>query len=353
MLGRTKIYPYYYPTTVLVLDDDPAFLDSFVFRYGEELLFRPCRQPTVALEHVHWASLALTRHHRCLISQPDGREGDDWSPADRTVTVRPSLIRELARDERRFEEVSVAIVDYDMPCLDGIEFCRRIKSLPVRKIMLTGKVDEKMAVAAFNERIIDRFIIKHDVDAGGKFVTAVTQLQEEYFGEVTAPAARVLDAHGPSFLTDPTFTRFCRAILEREGIAEYYLSAEPPGLLMVRPDGRLRFLLVQDEAALRFHQEMAGDCGVAPRELIEQLGCRDRQPWFPTAHGYYDVSCLAWQNHLYPADRVGTGGWYCSVIEADPGRFGLDGRIPSCDAYRLRQERGCDDTLLRGGKNAR
>ena len=52
----------------------------------------------------------------------------------------------------------VAVMDVAMPELNGMEFCRRITDPSIRKIVLTGKADEHVAVKSFNEGLIDRFI---------------------------------------------------------------------------------------------------------------------------------------------------------------------------------------------------
>ena len=69
------------------------------------------------------------------------------------------MIRNVVHDPDRFAEVSVAIVDYDMPGENGMEICRRLRNHPVRTVMLTGKADEKLATSAFNQGLIDRFVL--------------------------------------------------------------------------------------------------------------------------------------------------------------------------------------------------
>ena len=42
--------------------------------------------------------------------------------------------------------ISTVIVDYDMPSQNGIDFCRQLSDLPIKKVMLTGRADYKLAV---------------------------------------------------------------------------------------------------------------------------------------------------------------------------------------------------------------
>lgn len=332
MAGENLIFPYFHPTTLVVLDDDVTFLESFVFRHGEAMLCRPFDRAEAALAHIRAALPDPPRPARCLTSQTDDDGSEDWTPANRTITVRPALIQALVHDPRRFEEVSVVIVDYDMPDMDGITFCRQLSNLPVRRVMLTGKADEKIALAAFNERLIDGFLIKHEAQVTEKIFKTVDQLKNAYFSNITAPITRMLTLSGGTPLGNLEFENHFVSVLKNESVVEYYLSSHPPGFFLVRDDGSCAFLLVQDEDSLCYHEEMARDCGTAPRALLQELGMRDRQPWFPTAHGYYDVSCLVWDRYLFPAEMV--AGWWCSLI-THIDTLGMPEQVSfSCAAYR-------------------
>ena len=332
MAGENLIFPYFHPTTLVVLDDDVTFLESFVFRHGEALLCRPFDRAEAALAHIRAAIPNPPRPARCLMSQVDEAGSEDWTPADRTITVRPSLIQALVRDPSRFEEVSVVIVDYDMPDMDGITFCRQLGDSPVRRVMLTGKADEKIALAAFNERLIDGFLIKHEAQVTEKISKTVEQLKSAYFQSITTPITRMLTLSGGTPLGDSEFAKYFSSVIRNVGAVEYYLSSHPPGFLLVRDDGSCAFFLVQDEASLQYHEEMARDCGTAPRALLHDLSLRDRQPWFPTAHGYYDVSCLVWDRYLFPTTPV--SGWWCSLV-TEMDTLGMPEQISfSCAAYR-------------------
>ena len=338
MNGSDRVYPYYHPTTVVVLDDDPIFLESFTFRLGERFLCRAFSRSRSALAYIRANMPVPPRASRCLHRNSESIAHEDWSPADRTVTVRPARIRDLVHDEDRFAEVSVLVVDFDMPDIDGLEVCRALNGSPVRRIMLTGKADEKTALAAFNEHIIDGFIIKQDPHATEKVEDAIHRQHNEYFSHITSPLERMLSFETPNILTDSAFSSYFNDIMESYRVVEYYLSAEPPGFFLVRADGSSIFLLVQNEDTLRYHEEMAKDCGAAPRDLLASLSQRDRQPWFPTAYGYYDITCFSWHRHLYPAQCIGKGGWYCSLIETGGILPNRRRTILSCDTYRQHME---------------
>ena len=53
-------------------------------------------------------------------------------------------------NSERFAQISVVITDYAMPEMDGVDFLRQIKHSEIKRILLTGVADEKIAVKAFN-----------------------------------------------------------------------------------------------------------------------------------------------------------------------------------------------------------
>ena len=58
--------------------------------------------------------------------------------------------------------VSVIVVDHRMKPIDGVEFCQQLGSWPSKRIMLTSYDNKDLAVKAFNEKLIDAFLVKSD-----------------------------------------------------------------------------------------------------------------------------------------------------------------------------------------------
>ncbi|NJK48723.1 response regulator [Candidatus Gracilibacteria bacterium] len=59
-------------------------------------------------------------------------------------------------------EVAVAIVDYTMPKMTGIELCKRIQEIAPKtlKIMLTGESDVRILMSGFKEAGLHRYLVK-------------------------------------------------------------------------------------------------------------------------------------------------------------------------------------------------
>jgi hypothetical protein len=203
--------------------------------------------------------------------------------------------------------------------------------------MLTGKADEKLATSAFNQGLIDRFVLKHDSATVDRLDELIAELQLDYFGHMQKDLDSIVGLQDSAFLRDESFGDLLGTILKREKVVEYYLSHTPPGLLMLRADGASRMLLVQHDDALDVYKADEGsiDGGGMPPGLSARIENGGVQPWFPTPHGLYAPDCRAdWQTHLYPSERAGP--WRCSVIGGDALTGGAGRSVVSYNAYRRR-----------------
>ncbi|HYC06232.1 MAG TPA: hypothetical protein VED40_23290 [Azospirillaceae bacterium] len=320
--------PYAYPTTLLAVDDDPLFLESLAFRLSPGLRCEGFVRPAEALAE-------LARRAACA-------GGDDLlaplDPADmcelpgdvedRAIRAQLNRIRRLAGNADRMREVSVVVADYDMPGMDGVQLFRAIRDLPCLKVLLTGKADERVAVAAFNEGLIDRFVPKHDATAPATLRDLLDEAAERYFQRRTRTLGDILRACG-SFVLDPDFEAYFADVKTRRRVTEHYLCTEVPGLLCGTRDGDAFFLLVQDQEAIVDNRHYAVRQG-APAEILAAMQAPDRQLWpEPDPDGSGRIN---WR--LFAAERVGCDGRLaCSIIPVPAEFAGFQPGSPSLARY--------------------
>lgn len=321
------IPPFFFPTTVAFVDDSATFLANLSLQLDSRLAFRLFHSPfsaLVALNGTNTIPPAAGQYFSLY------RYRGETSYAHHVIDVSLDMIHREVHNEQRFEQVSVVVVDYDMPEINGLEFCRSLKNPAIKKILLTGKADEQVAVRAFNEGIIDRFIRKQDVDAIQAVSRAIGDLQQAYFRQLEHVLSDALAVGSHLFLRDPEFAQRFEEIRRELGIVEYYLSCMPDGLLMLDMSGKAHLLIVQTEDMMRGHYEIAYDQG-APEELLTELRNGQSVPYFWKTRGNYTTIYEDWQACLYPATEFKGRDWYLYTVVKDPEAFNLKYVVPYGD----------------------
>jgi CheY-like chemotaxis protein len=340
MTESSRLFPYYFPTTAVFVDDNPTFLRSLALELPEDLAYQMFGTPEEALAFINRPRTDPPLYQRCFSHY----RAESPSGAEQLIHLDLSLIEREVSNADRFAEISVVVVDYDMPGMDGLEFCRRIEDPRVRKVLFTGVADEKVAVRAFNAGIIDRFIIKSAADAVADVCTAVSELQERYFEAISETLRATLMLNPPRFLADPAFGRLFASLRERWRLVEYYLVANPNGFLMLTDDGRLFRLVVLSEAEMDEQVGSARRNG-APATVIDALAMRRRLGYFyESVEEYYDPAEYDWDEYLVGAEQFdGDETWYWALIESPPVDIDFDEHVAHYEAYLDRL-----DTLATG-----
>ena len=322
------IQPFYFPTTVVFVDDSRTFLSNLCLNLDPGLAYRQFESPFVALIEVNEASTAppvigelfsLYRHR------------NDTDPSRHVIDLRLDMIHREMYNERRFEQVSTVVVDYDMPNINGLEFCRQLKSRAIKKVLLTGKADEQMAVRAFNEKTIHRFIRKQDSDVMAQIDRAIAELQLEYFEQIQQILSDTLAVGTHLFLFDPEFAQRFAQIRQELGIVEHYLSCTPDGILMLDTFGTLYLLIVQTEEMVRAQYEIAFD-QQAPEALLKRMRSGNYVPYFWKTAGHYTPTYKNWSACLHPATELKGHTWYSYAVIKHPRAYSRK-HIRSYQAY--------------------
>jgi CheY-like chemotaxis protein len=292
-----------FPTTVVIVDDNPDFLANIGLQLDPQLALRRFVSPYDGLVAINGASGASA-------ADPVGRffssykQRDDLNPGEHVIALGLESIHREVLNPDRFRRVSVAVVDYAMPEIDGLEFCAGIKDPKVGKVLLTGKADERVAVKAFNDGLINRFIRKQDPDSIQQLATAIAELQSDYFARMERMVSDALAVGMYGFLRDPEFVAVVERIQRDKQFVEHYLVSKPLGLLMLDASGNAWRLVVMDQEALRSQAEIARDLD-APDELVQQLTSGPVVPYFWRSGGEYSPLDQDWQASLYPNEVCG------------------------------------------------
>lgn len=311
-MDTNSVFPYYHPTTVVFVDDNIDFLSNLSLQLEADLAYRLFESPRKALRHLNNAASAEPLSKRFFSSLS---EWDDASSPDPLIRLDMTAIEREMHNTSRFGETSVVLVDYAMPDMDGLSFCRQITNPYVKKILFTGVADETVAVSAFNDGLIDRFVLKSERDVYEQINHAISELQRSYIRDCCLPISHVLSLRSPGFLKDEAFTRLFQQLRREHRFVEYYMTVEPSGFLLLDADAAMSRLVVLTEEELHAHYQIAQDQG-APAELLAALERGDTVPYFGhLPDSYYRPEFTHWRECLYPAGVVhGRETYYWALV---------------------------------------
>jgi len=323
-----RLAPYYHPTTFCIVDDNERFLRSLLLEMPTHLAFRAFSRPEPALEYVNEPIELKPLVDRCY-SLERGPRGEA------VIHFDLGLIEQEISNPQRFRRLSVALIDYAMPSVNGLQFFERMRDPYTRKAMITGVADEKFAVEVFNAGLIHRFIQKQKANDLESLLGYVADLQGEYFQQYLARLRYTLDLDPPLFLGDPVIALYVEQLMAEERLVEYYLVDDPPGFLLLRSDGSVIRLILLDAAASARQLEFAQRFG-APEAIQQGFANGNLIGNFngdSPAH-YHGGEAFPWYDYVVPATRLqGARPWLVGLVRDPAMDIDFDPALSSYDAY--------------------
>jgi CheY-like chemotaxis protein len=314
---KVSLPVYRHPTSVVLVDDSASFLASLEFQMN----------PGIAVKSFHCAQAALrwldeTQGSGACKTLPIrvGYDEQTLSLDRRTIALDVDQIYRLVMNQRRFEEAAVIVIDYAMPQMNGIDFCRALKQLQCKKILFTGEANEKVAVDAFNAGLIDRFVRKSDPNALDRLEVEIATLETQYFAQKSDALKELLVRHSFSFLSDPIFAELVHDLSIRHGFVEHFLFSNPAGMLFVTGQGRPVLMAVETREGMVSHLESAQDYG-APQALQKALRDVSIVPFFWKSGGMYTEASHDWRQYCRPAHRCSGREDYFWALFDLPSQF--------------------------------
>jgi CheY-like chemotaxis protein len=141
---------FHRPGTLVLLDDDPDYLDALAVILPLEWHVRMFLRPTRCVYYMH---------HQPKLWEHDRRRQqtmvDLWRQGKPLI---PQILHYWAGTPERYALTHVCVVDFSMPGMDGLQVLSELVDWPGARILLTGQADERVAVGAFNRGLIDQYI---------------------------------------------------------------------------------------------------------------------------------------------------------------------------------------------------
>jgi CheY-like chemotaxis protein len=301
-----------YPSTVMFVDDNISFLKNIELGIDATVPFKKFENAHEALEFLN-----NTYHIKPFPQRYFNKEVDD--EFDRfTVDLNIRDIHHEMYYKDRFSEISVLVIDFMMPKINGLEFCQSLNKTNIKKILLTGEADTKLAVEAFNKKLIDRFISKGTDNLIEVINQSVQEMQHAYFID---SSKKILDiAHASkkhlNCLYDKKFNDFFLNILQQNQIVEYYLFDEAGSFILLDAKGKPYILAIKNKKALQEMHEFATEFSEPSSNVANALTTGSHIPFFYSDDDL-NTPPEEWDPYFHAAEKIDgdLDTYYCALIK--------------------------------------
>jgi len=315
IMEQIQIKPtcFYHPISALFVDDNKSFLATLELEFAKYSGVLTCTDPHKALELIKQSEEDISQ---LIIHQVDDMELDETS--GHLVDIRLDQIAKIIYNANRGKFIAVAVIDYDMPEMNGIELASALSRSQICKIILTVKADEKLAVQAFNDGIIDQFLIKANNDEmNSGILSAIAKLKQRYFDRLSTG---IMDSLGKSFkdlIASSNFQMLFDRAYHQAGAIEYYLVDKEGSYLFLDQEANPTWLIVQSNKAIETTIAML-EASDSPSSVVNALRQREKILFLPANDDYKQLDTL--ENNLFEANRLGDDHFY-SIVKGKITRF--------------------------------
>ena len=241
---------YRRPGGVVFLDDDPDYLQMLAEVMPAGWYMRLLMSPLACID--------------LLLAETALQESDAWQQQDIVNDWRDGapliagILDYWQRDgSARFELTQVCVVDYAMPAMSGLQVVGELQAWPGARVLLTGRVEEQLAISAFNRGLIERFVPKQTSDLRIRLTDAITALLNRPLERHQQIWRATLSRQQHEWLGDPALAEQLQKLAERERWIEHVVIGAPFGVLALDGHGRVSWLQLESEANLPELADMA------------------------------------------------------------------------------------------------
>jgi CheY-like chemotaxis protein len=321
-MNKHHVSCIYYPTTTLLIDDQPDFLERLSVKLGESSPYLRYSDPQKALSYLQ-GKIKPSDTLQQVIGIDTGSEHYSHHSTRLPVHYDLTPLYQKFYDPQRFSEISVLVVDYAMPGINGEQLCKALKGSPIKIIMLTGQADKEIAVRLFNEGLISKFILKKEPNLLEILTNSIADMQKDYFRDLTAPILKGLIADEESVLNDPEFITLFNEVYQEASASSYALIDLSGSFLFLDDFASPTWLIIKTEEELEeITHELIDSDPYSP--CLEFLKKREKIPYSPNFSGYFNSNDLTCKDHWYPANQLqGRKDYYYAIVK-DLNEFPLE-----------------------------
>jgi len=326
----------YYPTTVAIIDDSESFLAMIDKKLSKNQSRRLYSNPILALQEINAASESGRQLENVLKNVPveEVEEMDVKLNADAVIDIDFNKSCLEAYNSERFAHISTVLVDYSMPEMDGIEFCRQIKDKMIEKVMITAIADYKLAVQAFNEKIIDGFILKNAPHLFEDINSSIVVAQNTHFKNIYGIDGILGCLFRNQLPCDnENYCKFLETLSAQINFIEYYTLDKVGSIIFLDEAAEQTYLMVKSNNDLNDLYAIAKDNG-ASKDILIALRDKKAAPVLVSENDYA-ASVHDWK--MYPLQAIPSKtDYFYSLISGDDAGILSRGKVTSFQEYKVR-----------------
>ena len=297
-----------HPIKVMFLDDNRAFLDALDLEFSEKLNILTLTSSDKAFHLIGNDSRNI---NQSIFKLKNDVNLDTTN--DRIIGFDVSKVLNLIYDKARFDLTPLLVVDYQMPEMNGIEVCKKLKDKKIFKIMLTAEADKDTAINAFNDNLIDKFVFKTSENLYSEITLALHDLTQRYFRELTKNITDVLHNSINDLFDNELFQQlFTSAFIQAQAV-EYYLVDNSGSVLFLDKDENPTWLIIRHEKELSDQFDL-----IQGYELPEQAMIaveKKEKILFFLSEKEYKKPIIEWVDYLFDAQKLDSNYYYCIVTD--------------------------------------
>ena len=301
---------FYHPIKVIFLDDNPEFLEALDLEFSSKLNMIALTDPDRAME--------LIESHNQDVIQPvsetiNGVNVDTIS--GRLVDTEVSHALNLLYNATRFSKVAVLVVDYQMPDINGIDFCKKLKERKIFKIMLTAEADKDTAINAFNDGLIDKFILKTNEELYSELSLAVHDLTQRYFRELSWSIINGYFNSIPNLFSNELYQKLFSDTATQAQAVEYYLVDNSGSILFLDKDANYTWFIIRHVNELIEQLNLLKGYEL-PEDIMDSITKKEKI-LFLLSEKEYKKPLSKWVEYMFDSKKL-DGNYYYSIIRDYP-----------------------------------
>ncbi len=320
-MHNLKLPIFFRPSEIVFVDDNQSFLNNLALVLPNTFHYKTFTNSVLGLEYVkNKLTNKVENHSNDIVVVQD----EDAS----SLEINLEAVYLQIFNPERFNFINLCITDYTMPDINGLEFCEAIRDYNCHKILLTGDASHDLAVKAFNQNTIQKFILKDSVDYTKAVVDAISEHRFLYFlhqSNLIINNMVSTNLHKLEFLYDDKFAEYFFEASQNIGIIEYYMLDTHGSYLMLDMKGNPTWYIVR-EANEMDNIIRSLEYEEAPPEIIAKIKDFSHIPFFFSDEDYQTLY-EDWDPYLQPViktlhsqDKI----YYISIVNHENSPYKLD-----------------------------